>query len=365
MIHPSRRATVAVGLTVAALALVGCGKVGPIVAPERRLPLPPDGMRAVVAERSIVVSWSNPRVRADGTRLRDVAVVRLFRREEAADAAPKPAMLSGDRVVGYEEIARIPLDVTPPAGVQVQGGTVSVTDSAGLSFGRRYVYVTTAEDGIGRSSPPSGRLVVTLLAGPAAPSGLDAQAGDKEVRLKWETPGSFLDGAPATGELRYVVLRAVGDGTLAPVTPVPIAGTTFTDKDLENDTAYRYAVQAVRVDPAGAARGAASTAVAATPVAVDTTPPSAPTRLIGIPAEGSVRLAWNASPEEDVALYAVYRAEGAGAFLRIATTQRITTVYTDRDVRSGRTYRYAVTALDRARQANESPRSNEVSVTIP
>lgn len=363
MIYPSRRAVVAVGLAVAALALVGCGKVGPIVAPERRLPLPPDGMHAIVAERAIVVSWSNPRVRADGTRLRDVAVVRLFRREEAADAAPKPAMLSGDRVVGYEEIARIPLDVAPPAGVQVQSGTVSVTDSAGLSYGRRYVYVTTAEDGIGRSSPPSERLVVTLLAGPAAPPGLDAQAGDKEVRLKWEAPGSFLDGAPAAGELRYVVLRAAGDGALAPVTPEPITGTTFTDKGLENDTAYRYAIQAVRVDPAGTARGAASAAVAATPV--DTTPPAAPTRLIGIPASGSVRLAWNASPEEDVALYAVYRAEGAGAFLRIATTQRITTVYTDRDVESGRTYRYAVTALDRARQANESARSNEVSVTIP
>ena len=220
-----------------------------------------------------MVSWTNPRMRVDGTRLRDLALVRLFRREEAPGAAPKPAMLSGDRVVGYDEIARIALDAAPPAGVQVQGGTVSVTDSAGLSFGRRYVYVTTAEDATGRSSAPSERLVVTFLAGPAAPSGLAAQAGDKEVRLRWDAPASFLDGAPATGELRYVVLRAAGDGALAPVTPAPIAATTFTDTGLENDTAYRYAVQAVRVDPAGTARGPASAAVAATPV--DTTPPSA------------------------------------------------------------------------------------------
>jgi fibronectin type 3 domain-containing protein len=98
---------------------------------------------------------------------------------------------------------------------------------------------------------------------------------------------------------------------------------------------------------------------------VKTTPPSPPTGLVAIPAEGSVRLAWNPSPETDVALYAVYRAEGTGAFLRIATTQSITTLYTDQDVRPGRTYRYAVTALDRARQANESARSNEVSVTVP
>ena len=56
MIRPSRRAIVAVGVAVAALALGGCGKRGPIVAPERRLPMPPDSMRAAVEERVIVVS---------------------------------------------------------------------------------------------------------------------------------------------------------------------------------------------------------------------------------------------------------------------------------------------------------------------
>lgn len=344
--------------------LGGCGKKGAIVAPERRLPSPPTDVRASVEERAIVVSWSNPRTRADNSRLRDLALVRLFRREEAPGAEPKPAMLSGDRVVGYDEIARVVLDGgQPPAGVKVQGGTVSVTDEKGLGFGHRYIYVVTAEDTIGRSSPPSQRLVVDLLAGPVAPAGLSAEAGDKEVRLKWDAPGSFLDGSPATGELRYLVLRAAGDGALAPVTPAPIAATTYTDTGLGNETAYHYAVQAVRVDAAGSARGPASAAVAATPL--DTTPPSAPTGLVAIPVSGSVRLAWTASPEEDVALYAVYRAEGTGAFIRVGTTQAITTVYTDRDVQSGGTYRYAVTALDRARKANESPRSTEVSVTLP
>jgi hypothetical protein len=363
VIRRSRRGVAALGLAVAALAFGSCGKKGAIVAPELRLPAPPSEVRASVEERAIVVSWTNPRARADGSRLRDLALVRLFKRDEVPDAPPKPAMLSGNRVVGYQEIVRIALDAAPPAGVQIEGGTVSVTDNAGLSFGRRYIYVVTAEDAIGRSSPPSERLVVTFLAGPAAPSSLAAQAGDKEARLTWNAPVSFIDGAPAAGELRYVVLRATGDGPLSSVTPTPIADTSFTDKGLANETDYRYAVRAVRVDPAGTALGPPSASVTVTPV--DTTPPSAPTRLIGIPAAGSVRLAWNASPAEDVALYAVYRAEGTGAFVRIATIQAISTLYTDQDVQSGRTYRYAVTALDRARRANESARSNEVSVTIP
>ena len=37
----------------------------------------------------------------------------------------------------------------------------------------------------------------------------------------------------------------------------------------------------------------------------------------------------------------------------------------DRDVTRGERYRYAVTALDRARTPNESARSNEADVTIP
>jgi hypothetical protein len=359
----SRGAVMAAGLAMAALAFCGCGKKGLIVQPERRLPMPPDGVRASVEERVIVVSWSNPSTRADNSRLRDLAIVRLFRREEAPDAAPKPAMLSGDRVVGYDEIARIALDAAPPAGVQLQGRTVMVTDDRGLTFGHRYVYVTTAEDATGRSSLPSARLAVTFLAGPEAPTSLAAQVGDREVRLKWDAPASFLDGAPATGGLRYIVLRAAGEGGLAPVTPEPVAGTTFTDKGLQNETVYRYAVRAVRAVRGG--RGGGPGGGARPPTPVNTTPPSPPTRLVAIPAEGSVRLAWSASPEVDVALYAVYRAEGSSAFIRVATIQAIATTYTDRNVQPGRTYRYAVTALDRARQANESARSNEVSVTVP
>jgi hypothetical protein len=51
--------------------------------------------------------------------------------------------------------------------------------------------------------------------------------------------------------------------------------------------------------------------------------------------------------------------------MRIATTMAIATVYLDRDVQPGGTYRYAVTALDRARRPNESAQSNVISVRVP
>jgi len=349
-------------LLLAASALVACGKKGPPVAPELRVPADPAGLRGAVDEQSIVVSWTGPGTRVDGSRLRSIARYTLYRREEADGGAPKAAMLSSGRVVGYDELAVIRTD--RPAPASVQGTAVTWVDRHALSIGRRYVYVVTAEDTLGRTSGPSERLVVPYLAAPKAPLALRAAPGDRRVSLTWQPPTELMDGSPAPGDLRYLVLRGAGaEGALAPITSQPVAGTSFTDEGVDNDTDYRYAVRALRVEPAVTATGEISAAVVA--AAADTTPPAAPADLLAVPSAGAVRLAWNPSTSPDVALYAVYRAGETGDFMRIATTMAIATVYLDRDVRPGAAYRYAVTALDNALRSNESPRSNVVSVRVP
>jgi len=349
-------------LLLAASALVACGKKGPPVAPESRVPAGPTGLRGAVDEQSIVVGWTGPGERVDGSRLRAIALYKLYRREEADGGPPKSAMLSSGRVVGYDEIAVIRPD--SPAPASVQGTSVTWVDRRALELGRRYVYVVTAEDALGRSSGPSERLVVPYLAAPKAPRALRASPGDRRISLTWQPPAELMDGSPAPEDLHYLVLRGAGaEGALAPITPQPVAGTAFTDEGVENDADYRYAVRAVRVDPAVTATGETSGVVVA--AAADTTPPAAPAGLVAVPSEGAVRLAWNPSPSPDVATYAVYRAGETGDFMRIATTRAVATVHLDRDVRAGTTYRYAVTALDNARRPNESPRSNVVSVRVP
>jgi predicted small lipoprotein YifL len=358
-VRPGARRLLALLLAVGALG--ACGKKGPPVAPELRVPTGPAALHGAVDEQAIVVSWTAPRTRVDGTRLRAIALYKLYRREEAEAGPARSAMLSSGRIVGYDEIAIIRPEAPAPA--QVQGSSVTWVDRRALSVGRRYVYVVTAEDTLGRTSGPSERLIVPFLAAPKAPRGLSAAPGDRRVSLAWQPPAELMDGSPVTGELRYVVLRGGPTGPLAPITPEPVDGTTFTDTGVDNDTDYRYAVRAVRVEAAATAAGEASAAV--TVAATNTTPPSAPTALVAVPSPGAVRLAWNPSPEADVAAYAVYRAGESGEFLRIATTLRVGTVYTDRDVQAGTIYRYAVTALDTARRPNESARSNVVSVRVP
>jgi len=356
-VRPGRRTVLVVLLAGAALA--SCGKKGPPVAPELRVPAGPAGLQGSVDGESIVVSWTAPATRIDGTRLRVIDRYKLYRREEADAGPPKAAMLSSGRIVGYDEIATI--RTNSPAPATIQGSSVTWIDRRALSTGRRYVYVVTAEDALGRTSAPSQRLIVPFLAAPLAPRALSATAGDRRVTLTWQAPAGLIDGTPVTDDVRYLVLRGTGatEG-LAPITPQPIAETTFTDTGVDNDVDYRYAVRAVRVEPAVTAAGESSPTVTASPA--DTTPPSPPTGLVAIPSAGVVRLAWNPSPEPDVATYAVYRATETGEFMRIATTTALGRVYTDRDVQPGTTYRYAVTALDKARRPNESARSIVVSV---
>jgi len=119
----------------------------------------------------------------------------------------------------------------------------------------------------------------------------------------------------------------------------------------------------VRVDPRATVAGAPSTVVAAVPIS--TTPPSPPSNLVAVPSPDALRLAWNPSASTNVAAYAIYRAAGAGALIRVATTLAGNTTFVDRDVRAGVTYRYAVTAIDNARTPNESARSNEVTARVP
>jgi hypothetical protein len=349
-----------VALALIGAAVAGCGKKGPPVSPERRLPMPASALRAHIEDGAIVVGWTNPRTRVDGSALRDLTRVTLYRRGDPDGAPLKPAMLVADRVAGYDQIAAIRLD--SPAPAIVQRDVVEWTDRRGLVLGHRYVYVVTATDSIGRTSPPAERLAVPFLAPPRSPRSVEAVPGDRQVTLTWQPPAEFTDGTPLAGQVAYVVLRGAGDeGPLGPVGEGGVATTAYTDSGLDNDTAYRYAIRAVRVDPRVAAVGPPSGAVTATPR--DTTPPRPPSDLAAVPSPGALRLAWRPSPDPDVALYAIYRAAASGEFIRVGTTLAGVTTFIDRDVRPGVAYRYVVTALDRARTPNESGRSNEATAS--
>jgi hypothetical protein len=342
-----------------ALVAGGCGRKGPPVFPELRLPQPVTDLVGIVREGGIDLSWAIPRRRVDNTPMRDATVARVYRTDDAGDGDAKPALLVRNRVAGYTEIAGIRL-LDAALGPD---GRVTYRDTTALRHDRRYTYVVLTEDSQGRVSGPSTRVSLSYVSAAEAPRALRAEAGEQQARLSWEAPERRTDGSVIDTPLEYEVLRAGSpEGPLVPVARTRPGVTTFTDTRLENDRAYSYAVRAIGSAGGGTALGEPSARVTVTPA--DMTPPSAPGNLVAIPSAGTARLSWAPSPERDVAGYVVYRAAGAGPLARVGSTTVPTTVFVDRDLAPGE-YRYAVTARDAGARANESARSNEVRVSVP
>jgi putative lipoprotein len=341
--------------------LAACGRKGPPVAPERRVPQPVTDLRGLVREGAVELSWSLPRRRIDNVRLLDLDATRVFRAEDAGEGEPRSALLRGDRIPGYTEIGSIRLaDAQSAVG---PSGRVTFTDRRGLVVGHRYTYVVVTTDRQGRTSPPSPRLSLAFLAPPRPPDGLKTEPGERQVRLSWVPPTHYTDETPITGPLTYEILRAPSaEAPLTVVRRTAPGDTSATDGGLENDRDYSYAVRAIRESGATVVEGEATSRVAAMPT--DVTPPAPPANLVAIPSERTVRLSWTAGTDADLAGYVVYRATGAGPWIRVGSVPAPATTFTDREVPAG-TYRYAVTARDTSVRANESGRSNEVAVTLP
>ena len=359
----SRRALAPVVVAALIVAALGaCGRKGSPVPPERRLPQPVSDLSGSVRAGGIELAWSVPRRRVDNTRLLDPSLARVFRTDDAGQGDPRSALLVDNRIAGYTEVGAIRL-AEPPSSLVGEGGRIVFPDRRNLAVGRRYTYVVVTTDAQGRTSPPSPRLTLTYLASPEAPAGLQAEPGERQVRLSWQPPVRLSDGNAVGTPLVYEILRAAApEAPLAPVARTEPGATSAVDRGLENDHVYHYAVRAIRQEGAASAEGEATPRIAATPV--DLTPPAPAADLVAVPSPGTVRRSWTPSPDPDVAGYIVYRGGVTGPLVRVGSVRVPGTTFTDRGLPAG-AYRYAVTAQDTSVRANESRPSNEVHVAVP
>jgi fibronectin type 3 domain-containing protein len=98
----------------------------------------------------------------------------------------------------------------------------------------------------------------------------------------------------------------------------------------------------------------------------DSFPPAAPEGLqavsSGTAREKFIDLTWAPNTESDLAGHHVYRRQQAGDWVRITKDLITTPAFRDSDVTPGRTYYYAVSAVDLRR--NESAKSEEAGETV-
>jgi hypothetical protein len=285
----------------------------------------------------------------------------------------------------------------------------------------RRFYYALAFSPRGRPGPPGslGELRLTTL--PVAPTALKATVVADAVRLEWEPSGGLIgflleralppepspldnplpdsvsstaSAATLQGPTRYNVYRE-----LAPLaektTPSPPASTpaspkpqgeggkpqddvepllvngapidtlTFTDPLTSLDGRRRcYVVRAVRGDGTQTVEGTPSEPPACVD-SLDDFPPEAPAGLASTIRDGEIELMWEPNPEPDIAGYLVLRGEAGDATLTPVTDTVVTeTRFTDRTVKPGVRYVYAIQAIDsRLPRPNVSLESARVEET--
>lgn len=153
---------------------------------------------------------------------------------------------------------------------------------------------------------------------PAAPTGLKAYPGDKQVRLTWSAPSD-----PDVDH--YVIYR---DGLQVATT----AETSYTDTGLQNDRTYTYTVQAV--DTSGNA-SAQSSPISVAPQAV----PAAPVLRVTARTSTAIDIAWE--PILNAQGLRVYR-DG----VLVATLPASVAIYHDSGLQPDTAYEYKVEAYN-------------------
>jgi chitodextrinase len=180
--------------------------------------------------------------------------------------------------------------------------------------------------------------------GPDAPISLIAiPAGSTSIGLSWQ---------PAPGDTLAAEYRVFRNGAAV----VTVSGTTHMDAGLTPSTNYTYWVAAVDVGGHLSSASIPATATTLSAGQADSTPPTAPTNLVAVPASSSaISLNWTAST--DGAGVLGYRVSRNG----VEIAQASGTSYTDTGLSSATSYTYTVSAYDAA--GNSSDPSNPASAT--
>jgi len=328
---------------LALLCLWACGKKGAILPPLDRVPNPPQVLSLTQRGSQAVLEWVNPTATADGRPLAGLARVEVWAADSAAGAPGFERSATLRAAVRRSEFPRFRSDGGRPAGTMV----LRLPLGDGPFEGRALSVGLRAVDLGQRESPFSEPIILRLRPLPRPPRGLKAEAGPESVLLGWEPSPENIDGTPAGSPAGFRVFRAEGEGPLLPLTPRPVAESSYEDRDFEFGRSYRYVVRTAVTAEEPFAESDDSPALEVVPL--DVYPPAPPTGLETLPGEDFISLVWDPCPEKDLAGYRVWRREeGGGTFLLLVPELLSETAAIDRTVEKGKRYEYAISAEDKA-----------------
>jgi len=376
----SRRTPPAAIVSLALMALSGCGTPGAPQPPSLRLPEPVNDLTAARAGNSVTLTWTMPRKSTDHLPLKGqipVSICWRDAREDKGDCQP-----SGQASEAPE--AKVEFKAPLP-------GALSTGKPRPVSL---FVELKSPK---GRSAGLSNPAVILAGTAPGPVVGLTAQVRADGVALHWTAsesgtqttlvrlhrklltpPASAAKPANAPAEGKPGTVKPAAEPALRDLLVDPQSGgqgSGAIDKTARFGQVYEYTAQRlIRVSLSGAERngdeidlpGEISAPVRV--ATVDTFPPAVPQGLVAVyvPEEKTIDLSWEPNTEEDLAGYIVYRAgpESGAGWQRISGPQPLTgAAYRDASAEPGRSYRYAVSAIDQL--GHESDRSAKAAESVP
>ncbi len=357
--------------------LAGCANPGPPHPPSLHLPALASGLTAERVGPDVQLTWNTPDKTSDGL----------------AYSAPMTA------IVCREPVPLLHRSIAGPACNQVvrlavQPGQSHATDTLPPALQQDpphlLAYQVELLNPNGRSAGISAQVLAAAGTAPPSPGPITITGSRKGPLIEWQalssaTPSIMqLTRTPATNTTTPVShanakKHAVGlpaVTTKDPASPVVLQTPAGPDPGGMLDSGalpqipYLYSAQRVRTVILGGSpfelRSEASHPI--TFAYQEVFPPDPPSGLESIPnqplsAPASIDLSWDASPTRAVTGYNVYRSDSPSAsFARLTPAPIAGVSFRDLNVQPSRSYRYRVTAVDRA--GNESAPSQEIVETI-
>jgi hypothetical protein len=336
--------------------VVGCGLKGKPVPPTEVVPRPPSDLRLDPVPEGVRVSCEVPQRNSDGSPLTDLDMVEILRTSgRPADCPTCPPVFS--------KVAE--LQYVYSGDAEIAKGKMEFLDRVGKPGS--YQYRVVARNAHGEPSKPSVPVETFWDVPPREVRGVQIGNGDKRVDLRWDPVRERSDGSALTGDqVGYQVFRSRKGGGVG-VTPLnanPLREPQWADTAVQNDTEYEYRVRAVLVVQGRVIPGPQSSVAEALPRRL--VPPDPPGGVVAFGAASGVRVVWERVDKTDVTGFRVYRADGPdGPWTNLTGVPVSTGIFDDDKAVRGRTYWYAVTALDDSQPPRESERSRSVRVHFP
>jgi hypothetical protein len=317
-------------LAAALLLTTGCGYVGAPLTPLANVPTPVSDLAAVERGPVLIAHCTVPTRTTESVLIKtpvqlDLRIGAAGERFNAAEWASQAKAVSGGEI--HDGLATYRIPVAEWVGKEIVLGVRAIGSN-------------------GKEAGWSNYQTVKVVAPPEVPSRPSLENVAAGVRVAWTARGD-----------RFRILRRTGKDESWPVVAT-VAEDDWTDPATEYGTSYTYMLQTL-IDLGGEKAAESDLSETASITPKDEFPPAVPSGLRAVTGLNSVELVWERNTEPDLALYRVYRALGDGPWQKLAESSGIPS-YSDAAIEHGKTYRYAISAVDKA--DNESPRTAPVEV---